>query len=183
MLRDPGGTAISEAIRAILLDKAHGAMDPVTELLLYQAARSQMTAQSIRPALESGQIVICDRFTDSTTAYQGHGRGLDSSLIAQANAIGSLGLRPDRTYVLDIPWEESLRRRRGGLADRMESEAEAFYDRIRQGYNHIAKTDPQRVRLLDGCQSPEHLEQIIRDDVLNLVGRIDTNPRIEEGVS
>jgi dTMP kinase len=167
--RDPGATAISEAIRNILLDLKNQEMDSVTELLLYEAARSQMVAQRILPALNQGKVVVCDRFYDSTTAYQGYGRGLDLETIHQANQIGSQGLTPRRTYILDIPWEESLKRRKNLTPDRLESEAEHFYHRIRQGYHALAESEPNRIVVLDGCLRPEALEQTIWLDTLKLI--------------
>lgn len=182
-LRDPGGPEISEAIRGILLDLRHQNMDATTELLLYEAARAQLVAESIRPALAKGQIVICDRFYDSTTAYQGHGRKLSLELIEKANEIGSQGLVPDRSYILDIPWEESLKRRSGGQADRMESEAHHFYDAIRSGYQELSRQHPRRIRWLDGCQQPEKLEQIIGNDVFNLIDHMHSPSRFEGKIS
>jgi len=182
-LRDPGGPEISEAIRGILLDLRHQAMDPVTELLLYEAARAQLVAEAIRPAMNAGKIVICDRFYDSTTAYQGYGRGLSLDLIDSANTLGAQGLVPDRTYILDIPWEESLKRRRGGQVDRMESEAHRFYETIREGYTQLADDHTDRILLLDGCQSPNKLEQIIGNDVFNLIDRMHSPSRVEGKIS
>ncbi|MCK5147813.1 dTMP kinase [bacterium] len=171
-LRDPGGTQISEAIRNILLDLRHNAMDSVTELLLYEAARSQVVAEKIKPALSRGDIVICDRFYDSTTAYQGYGRGLSLELIGKANDIGSHGITPHRTYILDIPWDESLKRRAGTKADRLESEARQFYADIREGYRKMTDAAPERFLWLDGTASPDQLEQTIGLDAFKNIDHI-----------
>ncbi len=167
--RDPGATQISEQIRAILLSNANKAMSPLTELLLYEAARAQIVAEKIRPALEQGHIVIVDRFFDSTTAYQGYGRGLEPRVIAQANHIATGGLMPDRTFFIDVTWEEARRRRSAGRADRMESEDELFFHRIRNGYIQIAQHDPQRVKPVDGNLPAESVAEKIREDVLRTI--------------
>lgn len=173
LVRDPGGTSVSEQIREILLDRNHYTMTPVTELLLYEAARSQLVAEIILPTLEKGQIVLSDRFTDSTVAYQGYGRSLSLSLVEDANRWACRETFPHRTYILDIPWEESLRRRSTffGKADRMENEQTAFYKRVREGYQKIAKEEPNRVRILDGTKTVKFLEQEIFQDVLSMIDR------------
>lgn len=163
LLRDPGGTRISEEIRAILLNPEHNEMHPVTELLLYEAARSQMVAERIRPALEAGQVVICDRFYDSTTAYQGYARGIPLPEVELANRLGSHGLAPDVTFVIDIPVEESLRREKNlaGSADRMESERPEFRSKVREGYLRLAEQEPGRVVVVDGTESVDRVHALI----------------------
>ncbi len=153
--REPGGCPIADAIRSILLDPAHGKMAPRAELLLYAAARAQHVAEVIRPALERGEIVLCDRFTDATIAYQGFGRGLERDLISHLNDLASGGLVPDLTLLLDLPVEEGLRRalERNALDDgmregRFEQEALAFHNRVREGYHHLAATE-SRFRVVD----------------------------------
>lgn len=170
-VRDPGGPEISEQIRGILLNVQNSGMSSVAELMLYEAARAQLVHEKIRPALESGAVVVCDRFTDSTLAYQGFGRGLPVDLVREANAMGSLGIRPDRTFFLDIDWDESLRRRRKiqKTADRMESNARTFFDAIRNGYLKLCREEPERAVKLDGARSVEILERIIRNDVLKWI--------------
>jgi len=162
-VRDPGGTRISERIRELLLDRQLHEMAPVTELLLYEAARAQLVAEKIRPALEAGKVVVCDRFFDSTTAYQGYGRGIDLSLIRRANELGSLGLVPDLTFCIDVPADEGARRlhRLGGERDRLESEDHWFRERVRRGYLKLADDEPRRVVVLDGLQEPDTLSQQI----------------------
>ncbi|HDQ43958.1 MAG TPA: dTMP kinase [bacterium] len=175
LVRDPGGTGVSEEIRRILLNPQHASMSPVTELLLYEAARAQLVSEVILPALKEGKIVISDRFTDSTTAYQGHGRALPPDRVEEANRTGALDLLPDRTYFLDIDWEESClrRERESKVSDRMENNAHAFFERVRNGYREIAKKNPGRVLLLEGKKPREILEQEIRQDVIDIL-------RIEE---
>lgn len=143
--REPGGCPIADAVRQILLDPANHALVPRAELLLYAAARAQHVDQVISPALKDGSVVLCDRFTDATLAYQGAGRGLDSALIMELNQLAAAALRPDLTLLLDIPVEEGLRRalRRNHeqqLADegRFEAEDLAFHRRVRQGYLELA---------------------------------------------
>lgn len=143
--REPGGCPIADAVRQILLDPANHALVPRAELLLYAAARAQHVDQVISPALRDGSVVLCDRFTDATLAYQGAGRGLDSALIMELNQLAAAALRPDLTLLLDIPVEEGLRRalRRNHeqqLADegRFEAEDLAFHRRVRQGYLELA---------------------------------------------
>jgi len=173
LVRDPGGPSISEQIRNILLDRRHRVMTPVTELFLYEAARSQLVSDTIRPALNRGEVVISDRFTDSTVAYQGCGRSIPPSLVQNANQWACRETFPHRTYILDIPWEESLRRRSASLekADRLEKEREQFYQRVREGYQIIANEEPHRLRLLDGTKSVKLLEQEILKDTLNILER------------
>jgi dTMP kinase len=162
-LRDPGATEISEKIRAILLDNSHSAMSAWTELLLYEAARAQMIEQLIKPALARGQVVVCDRLYDSTTAYQGYGRQLDLGLVAMANRLGACGLIPDLTFLLDLPAGQATLRRqqRPGETDRMEGEGEIFQERVRQGYLRVAEGEPDRIRIVDANKEMESIEDVI----------------------
>ncbi len=155
LLREPGGTPISERIRAILLDRSLSMMAPMTELLLYEAARTQLIAEIILPALEKGQLVICDRFYDSSTAYQGYARGIPLTTIKQAHEIATLGIRPDVTFVIDLdPIIAMMRQKNAGRnVDRMESEGLAFYQSVRQGFLQIAQEEPDRVIVVDGSQT------------------------------
>lgn len=150
-LREPGGVKISEQIRAILLDPANGEMGDVCELLLYEAARAQLVHQVIRPALAAGKTVMCDRFYDSTTAYQAFADGLDRTTVAQANALAIDGCRPDLTLVFDLPVEVALRRRsgRGGVEDRLELKGLEFQERVAAGFRAVAADEPDRVKLID----------------------------------
>lgn len=162
-LRDPGANAISERIRALLLDRALAEMSPWSELLLYEAARAQMTGQQIIPALAEGRMVVCDRYYDSTTAYQGYGRQLDLELVRQANRIGSCGLVPDVTFLIDVEMEVVRRRlsARASAADRMEAAGFDFQDRVRQGYLQLAAAAPERVYLIPGNRPIEQIQSHI----------------------
>lgn len=173
-VREPGGTGLSEKIRAIILDRGNMEMVPEAELFLYEAARAQLMSQLVTPLLDRGAIVICDRFTDSTTAYQGYGRELDARFVKQANTFACRGRFPDVTLYLDIPWEESLRRRslEGRNADRMEMEQKAFFQRVKEGYTAIAHADPGRVERLNGLRPVEELHQTIYSIVIKKIDRL-----------
>jgi dTMP kinase len=161
--REPGGTEIGEEIRAILLNPKHAPMSPATELFLYMANRAQHTHQVIIPALAEGAIVVCERFSDATFAYQGAGRGIDRKLIAPINAVASGGLVPDLTIIIDLPPDESARRaahaERG--EDRIEQEAQAFHEKVREEYLRIAEEEPTRVKVVDGRKDVEELAEEI----------------------
>lgn len=153
--REPGGCPIADAVRDILLHPANSALVPRAELLLYAAARAQHVDEVILPALKGGETVLCDRFTDATVAYQGHGRGLDMPLIAELNTLAAGDLVADLTLLLDMPAEDGLRRARrrgattqGNREDRFEQESLEFHRRIREGYLAIARREP-RVRIVD----------------------------------
>lgn len=149
-LREPGGVAISEKIRAILLDPANAEMGDVCELLLYEAARAQLVHQVIRPALAAGKTVVCDRFYDSTTAYQAFADGLDRNMVSQANELAVDGCRPDLTLVFDLPVEDALRRRSGREAeDRLELKGLEFQERVAAGFRAVAADEPDRAKLID----------------------------------
>jgi len=148
-IREPGGTYISEKIRAVLLDAQNMGMAARTEALLYAAARSQVVEEIIRPALAQGKLVLADRYLDSTIAYQGYGRGLDLDFLTQLNELCTGGLKPDLTLLLDVdPWE-GLRRRGGEQPDRLEQEGIVFQQKVRQGYLEIATREPERVKVIN----------------------------------
>lgn len=150
-LREPGGTPISEKIRALLLDPANAEMSPECELLLYEASRAQLTRQVIEPALARGAVVLCDRYYDSTYAYQAGGRGLDETLVRQSNVLGSCGRVPDRTLMLDLDPALGYARATAAGADRMEAEGLAFQERVRAAYLRLASEEPARVRVVDAA--------------------------------
>lgn len=154
-LREPGGTPISEKIRALLLDPENAEMAGECELLLYEASRAQLVREVIEPALLRGAIVVCDRFYDSTHAYQHGGRGLSDALVSRANELGCCGLSPDVTLVLDIDPAAALARATAQGADRLEAEGLAFQQRVRKDYLALAKADPTRVRVIDAAGDPE----------------------------
>lgn len=148
-LREPGGTPLSEKIRALLLDPAHTDMCSDCELLLYEASRAQLTRQVIEPALAHGKVVVCDRYYDSTYAYQAGGRRLDEGLVREANRLGSCGYTPDVTLVLNLPVDVALSRATQGGADRMEAEGDAFQQRVHDAYVRLSIEEPERVFLVD----------------------------------
>lgn len=154
-LREPGGTAISEKVRAILLDPANAEMCPECELMLYEASRAQLVREVVEPALSRGAVVLCDRFYDSTYAYQAGGRSLPEDLVRRANALGSCGLDPDRTLVFDLDPELAYARATAGGADRMEAEGLAFQRRVRDAYLRLARAEPARVRVVDASGERE----------------------------
>jgi dTMP kinase len=157
VVREPGGTHISEKIREILLDKKNLEMTQVAEILLFSAARNQLVNQVIKPSLQSGKVVICDRYYDSTTAYQGYGRGIDLDDVRRINKIATLGVVPDITFFVDIPIDEIKRRIEVAKSstDRMESSGNSFYEKVRKGYYEIAKAEPDRFYILDGLKNVE----------------------------
>lgn len=169
ILREPGGTKISEAIRSVLLDKHHREMTPEAELLLYLAARAQIVREKILPALTQGITVIVDRFEDSTLAYQGFGRGLSLSVIEfVSRGIVRGSLRPDVTFLFDLAPEKGFSRI--GRRDRMEQESLAFHGRVRRGFLKLAQKEPSRFHVMDASLDREALAKKIRE-VLDRVVR------------
>ena len=164
--REPGGTPVGEAIRAILLDRDHADMSPMTEVLLYAASRAQHVDQFIRPALKEGKIVVCDRFADSTTAYQGAARQLGVELISQLHSMATRRVWPDLTIVLDldprIGMERVVQKR---ALDRLEHEPMSFHDSVRQSFVALAGHEPERMRVVDASQSVEEVAAIVRNIV------------------
>jgi dTMP kinase len=150
-LREPGSTPVSERIRNILLNKKLD-INPVSELMLYLAARAELVETTIAPAIRDGRIVLCDRFYDSTTAYQGYGRGIDIKLIKKLNCLAINDSKPDLTFVVDINYAASLKRRKK-KSDRLESESKAFFNRVRNGFLEIARQEKSRVVVLNGGKS------------------------------
>ncbi len=152
MTREPGGAAISEQIRALILDAKNDDMEPLTEALLYEAARAQFVRQIVRPALAAGTTVICDRFTDSTLAYQGYGRGLDLPALETLNGIATSGLTPNLTILLDVSVAAGLeRRRQGGDWNRLDAAGRDFHERVAAGYATLAASNAGgRWRVVDG---------------------------------
>ncbi|MBF8731286.1 dTMP kinase [Pseudomonas guariconensis] len=162
MTREPGGTPLAERIRELLLAPSDESMAVDTELLLMFAARAQHLAQVIRPALARGAVVLCDRFTDATYAYQGGGRGLSQARIATLETFVQGSLRPDLTLVFDLPVEVGLARAAArGRLDRFEQEGQAFFDAVRQAYLQRAQSAPQRYSVLDAAQPLEAVQRAI----------------------
>jgi len=165
--REPGGTEIGEQIRHILQYSKHAAgMTPEAELLLFCASRAQIVREVIQPGLDRGQMVISDRFFDSTTVYQGVGRGLDPDILNMLNRFVISTCMPDLTILIDIEPQIGLERARGReLFDRMESLSLDFHERVRRGYLDLAKREPNRIKVVDGNREPE----IVHDEIWNLV--------------
>lgn len=160
--REPGGTPIAEAIRGVLLNPDHDGMGSTAELLLYAAARAQHIYEKIAPALAAGQIVLCDRFADSTTAYQGAGRGLHADLLQTLNEIATGGVWPDCTLLIDVPVAVGLERARNrGRKDRIEQESIDFHGRVREGFLALASAETDRIRLIPGEAPVEEVHQMI----------------------
>lgn len=160
--REPGGTPLGEKIRALLLEGREGMHDE-TELLLMFAARAEHLARVVQPALAGGSVVVCDRFTDATYAYQGGGRGVAQTRIAALEEWVQQGLRPDLTLLLDIPVDQGLKRAgQRSAPDRFEREAHEFFERVRQAYLAIAAREPQRVKVIDASKDLIQVEQQLR---------------------
>ena len=164
-VREPGGTVIGERIREILLDKKNTQMTARTELLLFEAARAQITDEVIRPALEEGKTVICDRFFDSSSAYQGMARGMGMDFVAGLNMAATGGLEPDVTFFFDISAEEALERRgkRGEASDRIELAGLRFQEDVRKGYLELAKNSDGRIVTIDATLGIEEIFGIVKE--------------------
>jgi dTMP kinase len=185
LVREPGGTELSEAVREILL-RREGRVNAMAELLLFSAARAQLVAERVRPALEAGRIVLCDRFYDSTTAYQGAGRGVaDPDWLRGLHARVTDGLVPDRTYLVELSPDEARQRRSssGVPDDRMEAAADGFYDRVHRAYVDLAEAESDRFVRLDGTASIEVLHARIWDDVTALIDARRGTPFSSDGSS
>ena len=154
-LREPGGTGIGESLRAMVLDPDNGEISSEAELLMYEAARAQLVREVVRPALERGAVVLCDRFSDSTIAYQAYGRGLPLDFVRRANAFATGGIVPDRTILLVLGnTRKSLARATGaGAGDRMEQAGEVFHSRVNRAFLKLAKRDPKRIRIVRSSSS------------------------------
>jgi dTMP kinase len=165
--REPGGTVISEKIRQILIDPLHAEMVDECEILLYLASRAQHVRQRIVPSLESGKIVLCDRFELATFAYQGYGRTFSLDLLEQLNSFATGGHVPDLTFVFDIPVEEAFKRmqRMNKLKDRLESAGDAFFHRIHDGYLQLGRKNPKRIIIIDALRSVEEIHEEVMEKI------------------
>lgn len=169
LTEEPGGTPIGLKIREVLLNVDHAEMHPVTELLLYNASRCQHVQEIILPAINAGKVVLTDRFSDSTLAYQGFGRGIDVSVIETLDRMATGGLKPDLTLLLDIDVEMGLRRNRGAnKIDRIELEDIEFHKKVRAGYHELARSEPGRIKVIDASGTVEE----IQGKVIGIVGNI-----------
>ncbi|MHA7240829.1 dTMP kinase [Arthrobacter sp. TMS1-12-1] len=161
--REPGGTPIGEKLRSLVLEHGHGDIDARTEALMFAASRSAHVHQVIVPALERGDVVVCDRFVDSSVAYQGAGRGLGAQAVLDVNLWATDGLRPDLTVLLDVAPEEGRSRRTRGAAaeDRLEAEPDTFHASIRSAFLDLARAEPERYLVLAAAGTPEDLHRSI----------------------
>jgi dTMP kinase len=168
--REPGGTALGERIRGVLLSVRNRRLTARSELLLYLASRAQHVEEVVRPALRAGRIVLCDRFSDATVAYQGFGRGLPLPFVRRSIRFAAGGLSPDLTLLLDVDVREGLARLKGrGRPNRLDREKLAFHRRVRGGYRAIARAEPRRVRIIPAGGDPESVREDVRKTVLSLL--------------
>ncbi len=164
--KEPGGTAVGRVARRLLKHRTDIEISPVTELLLFASARAQLVAEVIRPALDANGIVICDRYAESTVAYQGYGRGVDLQTITSINNIATGGLRPDIIFLLDLDVGDGLGRKGvNGGEDRFEREELAFHQRVRQGYLEMSRADPARWLVIDAAQPRDRIRQMVWERV------------------
>ena len=166
--REPGGDPFGERVRTLLLDRDASPI-PLSELLLFAAARAQNVQTVIRPAIDSGHIVLCDRFTDSTLAYQGYGRGLSLEAIHAVNSVATAGLIPRKTFLLDLPPRIGLARQAPDAQDRLDRETLDFHERVRAGFLAVAAIEPDRFLILDATQNPDALFAELLAAVLSLL--------------
>lgn len=172
LTQEPGGTLIGLRIRELLLSVEHQGMSPLTELLLYNASRAQHIKEVIIPAIDRGSIVITDRFTDSTIAYQGYGRGIDLILIDSIDMIATERLRPDITILLDLDVKAGLKRNRGiNKTDRLELEDVEFHQRVRNGYHDLAAKEPERIKLINASGDIKEIHSRIISIISGLLDR------------
>ena len=178
--REPGGTILAERLRAILLDKSEETIAPETEAWLILAARRQHVDHVIKPALARGMLVVCDRFSDSTMAYQGYGRGLDLRLLRRMNSWATGKLVPHLTLLFDVPVDIGLRRRRNQTAsqNRLDRETQQFHEKVRAGFRMLARQEPQRIVLLDASLSLESVQHRVEESITRwLKAHRSKNPR------
>jgi dTMP kinase len=161
LIREPGGTPLGEKIRRLLKQRSDMAISPLTELMLFNASRSQLVADVVQPALKAGKCVICDRFSDSTLAYQSYGRGLDFNTIEEINRLASQGLKPDITFLLDVPPEVGLSRKKKVQEDRFDREAIGFHQKVREGFLQLANKEPQRWVVIEATLPKKKIADLI----------------------
>jgi dTMP kinase len=169
LVHEPGSTPLGERLTRLLKWAQSTDISPLTELMLFNASRAQLLHEVVRPALKVGKVVICDRYADSTIAYQGYGRKIDIDAIKNTNEIATRGLKPDLTILLDIPVSEGFARKTGQEPDRFEKEARAFHQRVRKGYLQLAAEEPQRWLVIDASLPKEKIKQIIWEKVSSLL--------------
>jgi dTMP kinase len=171
LIHEPGSTLLGERLTRLLKWAQSTDISPVTELMLFNASRAQMVNEIVRPALKAGKIIVCDRFTDSTIAYQGYGRRLDVGIIKDINNAATGSLKPDLTVLLDITVNQGFTRKSGQEQDRFERENRAFHQRIRKGYLKLAVEEPQRWLVIDASLSKEKIKRIIWEKVSSLLSK------------
>jgi len=171
LTHEPGVTSLGKKLSRWLKWAKDTEISPMTELLLFNASRAELITKVIKPNLESGKVVICDRYADSTTAYQGYGRGLDLEVVRAINSAATQGLQPDLTVLLNMPVEEGLGRKRDKKQDRFEGEDIAFHQKIREGYLKLAGDEPERWLVIDASQSKQKVAEIIWQRVSQLLSR------------
>jgi dTMP kinase len=171
LTHEPGVTSLGRKIARWLKWADDMAISPMAELMLFNASRAQLVGEVISPNLKSGNIVICDRYADSTTAYQSYGRGLDLAMVKAVNGAAVQGVRPDLTVLLDMPVESGLARKKGRKQDRFEQEALAFHQKVRRGYLELARAEPDRWLVVDAAQSKEKIAEIIWRKVSQLLSK------------
>jgi dTMP kinase len=169
LIHEPGSTPLGERLARLLKWRQNANISPLTELMLFNASRTELLDEVVRPALKAGKIVICDRYTESTIAYQGYGRKINIDTIKNINDMATGGLKPDLTVLLDIPVNEGFARKTGQEPDRFEKEARAFHQRVRKGYLQLAAEEPQRWLVIDATLSKEKIKQIIWEKVSDLL--------------
>jgi dTMP kinase len=169
LIHEPGVTALGKKIRRLLKWSEDLSISPIAELLLFNASRVQLVTEIIGPALRKGMVVICDRYADSTAAYQGYGRGLDLTVVARANKIGMQGLFPDLTILMDLPVKEGLLRKEAKRSDRFEMENREFHQKVQEGYLKLAAAEPRRWFVIDATKRREEIADIIWKRVKHLL--------------
>ncbi len=173
LTHEPGGTPLGDKMSHLLKWAKDTDISAMTELLLFNAARAQLVTEVVKPSLKKGMVVILDRYTDSTIAYQGYGRGLDLEIVKQVNNAATQGLKPHLTFLLDTPSEEGLGRKKHQKQDRFEKENLAFHQKVRQGYLKLAVNKPERWLVIDATQSKEKVARIIWERVRRLIAERD----------
>jgi len=169
LTHEPGGTPFGERIGRWLKWAQDAEISPLTELMLFNASRAQLVAEVIKPNIKSGKVVICDRYADSTTVYQGYGRGLELAMVKATNKAATQGLKPDLTILLDIAVEKGLARKMARKQDRFEQEVAAFHHRVREGYLKLAAAEPRRWLVIDASQSRREVSDVILQRVSRLL--------------
>jgi dTMP kinase len=171
LTHEPGGTPFGEKLGHWLKWAREAYISPLTELMLFNACRAQLIAEVIQPGLKSGKVLICDRYADSTTVYQGYGRGLELAMVKATNKAATQGLKPDLTVLLDIPVEAGLARKMARKQDRFEQESAIFHQKVRAGYLELAAAEPRRWLVVDATQTRQRIADIIWQRVSRLLAK------------